>query len=820
MRRFFKALGKLSFLVFPLLLAAAVVALFWLSASLPVPSGTMRIAGLAGPVTITRDRNDVAHITGQSRADVFAGLGFVHAQERLWQMELTRMAGEGRLSEIFGAPTVDTDVFLRTLDIAGAARRSLEALSPEARAALEAYAHGVNAWIDRPGPAFGAKFSPEFVVFGHEPEPWSAADALIAIKMMSVGLAQNVGDEASRLAFAALGLSDREIDDLMPPLEGDRPPPLPDLRRLLALPPVAIGRNDERAAIERIDTGWSERRGASNNWVVSGSRTKSGLPILANDPHLGLAAPSIWYLADLRVERPGEEPRTLTGVTLPGAPFVLLGRGTSIAWGFTNTGADVQDVFVERVDPHDPKRYLTPDGWRAFDTRRETIRVAGGKDVVFTRRATRHGPVLPHDFLGLGSYLPNDTVAALGWTALASDDTTAMAGFDLWNADTVDDFKNVMRDFVTPMQSMVVADTKGSIGFVAAGRVPVRDPQNTIMGRVPVPGWLARYDWKGTIPFEDLPQAKNPPVGAIGTANAKIVGPDYKPFLTFDWEEPFRQRRIDQLIVHGPDDQTLETSRRAQADVLSLGLLAIKPRMLALVRGRGDVDRGTLAKLAAWDGRMRGDEAEPLIFLAWVRAATRDIFADDLGPAFDRWFRIRIVPLERALGSDPARDWCDEKGTRAHETCGDVLATALSQALADLATRYGPDRSAWRWGTAHMARGEHRPFSRVPGLAKLFDVEVPSPGGPFTLDRGVTNVANEDDPYGNVAAASYRGLFDLSDLDASTYIQTTGQSGNVFSPHYRDFARPWAKVEAITIQTDPAAYRKGDLGVWRLVPAD
>ena len=822
MRRLLKGLVRLIFTVVPLLVLAVGLLMLWLSRSLPDASGTVRIDGLSGPVTITRDAHGVPHVDGATREDVYAGLGFAQAQDRLWQMELNRIAGQGRLSEIFGEKTVPTDVWLRSMDLYGAAKDSLKSLSPGARKALEAYARGVNAFLRQAPPAFSSKLPPEFVILRHDPEPWTPADTLVTIKMMSVQLAQNLDEEIDRLAFARQGLGSDEIDDLLPPLQSDHPPALPDLGKLLGFAAHPATQADRTGKAQRsmlAGLAMPPGSGASNNWVVSGSRTESGKPILANDPHLGLTAPSIWYLADLRVEKEFDRPRNLVGVTLPGTPFVLLGRGSSIAWGFTNTGADVQDVFVEKIDPKDPQKYLTPDGSAKFGEKTETVHVKGGDDVIFTRRWTRHGPVLPATYRGLNKLLPDGTVAALEWTALAHDDTTAETGYDMWTFRTVADFQEGMKSFVSPVQSMVVADTDGNIGLIAPGRIPVRDPKNDVAGRAPVPGWDARYDWKGTIPFADLPRQTNPPKGAIGTANTKMVGPDYPHFLTFDWDEPYRQQRIDQLIVNAAGKQTPETSRKAQGDVYSTAFAEIKPIMLKLVAGRSDVDTGVLSGLRSWDDTMSANSAEPLIFMAWIRRAMMDIYADDLGPAFGPWFRIRVHALERALGGHPARDWCDDRRTTEVEDCGAILARALSASLADLERRYGTDRSAWKWGPVHMAEGRHRPFSNVPLLKSIFDVDIASPGGPFTLDRGLGDVADEEDPFGNTHAASYRGIFDLSDLDKSTYIQTTGQSGNVFSRHYADLAKPWVAVRSIAIPTDPAAYAAHSAGVWHLQPA-
>ncbi|MBV6651986.1 MAG: penicillin acylase family protein, partial [Hoeflea sp.] len=547
MMRIVKGLIKLILLLVPLAVMALGAGMLWASRSQAPSDGAIQIAGLGGEVTITWDVNGVPHIKAATRGDVAAGLGFAHAQDRLWQMEVSRMAGQGRLSELFGDATISTDIWLRTMAISEAAEASLAVMDEDTMVMLEGYARGVNAWIERSPQVFSSRLPPEYVILGYKPEPWRPVDTLTAIKMMSVSLAENLGEEALRLGFHRIGLSEAEIRDLLPYLDVDTPPEMPDLTALLGLDPAPIGEPattaDASAVFDDIDGVLAT--GASNNWVVSGERTQSGLPIVANDPHLGLMAPSIWYLAHLEVTGEFDEPRRLIGVSLPGTPFVLLGRGNDIAWGFTNTATDAQDVFVERVNPDNPDEYLTPTGWAPFGQKEEVIKVKGGEDQSFTRRWTRHGPVFPATYKHFDRLLPQNTVAALQWVALAHDDTTAMVGPRLYTMRTVEDFQNGFDAFLTPMQSMVVADRSGNIGFIAAGRVPRRDPANRLMGRAPAPGWNAIYDWRGYAPYRDLPRQTNPDSGLIATANTKIVGPEYPLHLTFDWEEPYRQNRIE-----------------------------------------------------------------------------------------------------------------------------------------------------------------------------------------------------------------------------------------------------------------------------------
>ncbi|MCR9135069.1 MAG: penicillin acylase family protein [Alphaproteobacteria bacterium] len=818
MRRIIKALIRFIFFAVPLFLVVAGAGFFWMARSLPPVSGSMNLQGLTGPVTISRDENGVPHIAATSMNDVFSGLGFAHAQDRLWQMEVSRMAAQGRLSEMFGEPTVDTDIWLRSMGIFEASETSYEDMPESGQDALKAYAAGVNAWIEREGRPFASRLPPEFVILGHTPEPWEPAHTVGAIKMMSVTLGANLPFEVMRLSFARLGLSADEINDLLPPGPGDNPPPLPDLARLLDLESGPLDIAEEREA--RLDLPVLEddaRRGASNNWVLAGDRTTTGLPVLANDPHLSLSAPSIWYLAHLRVTDESGS-RNLVGATLAGAPLVLLGRSDTIAWGFTNTASDVQDIFIEKINPDNADEYLTPDGWKPFGSQEETIKVSGNDDVTFDRRWTRHGPVLPMGYRNLEAYLPSGTLATLQWVALAKDDTTVMSGIKLWDSTTVAEFQDAMADYVTPMQSMVVADRSGDIGLIAPGRVPIRNPENQVMGRAPVPGWDPLYDWQGMIPFDGLPRRNSPAIGAIATANAKMVGPDYPYFLTFDWEEAWRQDRLDELVVEDVQPQSVEMSRDVQADVFSTGFAAMGPQMIRLIEGKKNVDPDVIARLKNWDYQMVRESAAPLIFIAWVRESMIGIFKDDLGPTFDPWFRARGNVMVNVLAGQTARNWCDNRSTPGEESCADILAESLERALVDLEERFGTDRENWQWGGAHLSSGEHTPFGKVPILKRFFDVQVASPGGPFTLDRGVTRLSNSKTPYVNVSGASFRGIYDFADLDNSTYIITTGQSGNPFSRHYRDFAVPWSNVESIRIPTDPASWEPAIVGSWQLVP--
>ena len=782
--------------------------------TVPSPRGTLAMPGLSEPVEVVRDREGVPHIFAKTSNDLYMALGFVHAQDRLWQMEMQRRTGQGRLSEIFGERTFSADVFLRTLDLYGHAERSLSTLPADAAKALEAYARGVNAFLTRPVGSLEPRLPPEFLLLRHQPQPWRPADSIVIIKLMALSLSMNINQEILRLTLAAQGLTSAEIEDLMPLDAADAPPPLPEIADLYPLKRTgaAVRRADASDVLEALIG-----TGASNNWVVSGARTHSGKPLLANDPHLRLEAPAIWYLAHLALQLPGGGTANAAGASLSGVPLIVLGRGDNVAWGFTNTGTDVEDIFIEKVNPENPREYLTPEGWLPFSVEEMTIAVKDAGVRKVERRRTRHGPVLPGFYRNLEGLLAANHVAALRWTALSDDDTTLAAGLFDPSMKSVTDYMERMRLFLVPMQSMVVADTSGRIGMIAPGRVPVRDPANKVAGRAPVPGWDATYDWKGYLKFDSLPREDNPNVGAIGTANARMVDPEYPHLLTYDWEPAFRQQRIKQLIFDA-DKHDMASMRAAQTDVLSLAVLKLQPLMIAAAQAAGSVEHAVLDQITVWDGTMRADRPEPLIFTAWMREAVRAIYRDDLGEAFDRYLGSRAVALIRLLeGRATSRDWCDDRTTPEHETCSTVLAGALNRALHDLQLRYGGDRSKWRWGQAHTAFSEHRPFGLVGGLAPFFNVEVPSGGGNYTLNRGQSDFGT-DQPFANRHAASFRAIYDLADLDHSLYIQTTGQSGNPLSPFYRSFATRWSKGEYIEIPTQRQAVDAASLGTWTLTP--
>ncbi|ADI14776.1 peptidase S45 penicillin amidase [Truepera radiovictrix DSM 17093] len=777
-----------------LLLLLLLGAFFYLRTSLPQVRGTLTLPGLRAPVEVVRDRYAVPHIYAQSTEDALFALGFVHAQDRLFQMDFQRRVGAGRLSEVLGEATVDTDRFLRTLGVYRVAERTLPNLSAQARGALGAYTEGVNAFLTTRRGAL----PPEFLILGYEPEPWAPADSLVWMKMMAWDLGGNWDDELLRARLLRL-LPPERVAELWPPYPGDAPVALPDFSALYRELPL-----DRLWAVslKPLPPG-----AGSNNWVLSGARTATGAPLLANDPHLGLQAPALWYFAHLSA--PDLE---VIGATLPGLPFVVLGRTDRIAWGFTNTGPDVQDLFIERLDPDDPTRYETPGGFEPFEERLEVIRVRGQEDVVVRVRESRHGPVIS-DVVGaaeeVAAFSGEAYVLTLAWTALREDDRTFQAGLALNRARTWEDFVEALRDFHAPQQNIVYADIEGNIGLYAPGRVPIRASGD---GLVPVPGWTGDYDWTGFIPFEELPHALNPPSGQLMTANHKLVGDDYPHFITHDWAEPYRAERIE-LLLAGQPQHTLGSFRAVQADVHSRMAAEFLPVLLtAPVEDAGA--RALQELLLRWDGEMAAERPEPLVFSEWYRSLTRLVFEDELGALFEDFWEFRPLLMRHVLAR--SERWCDDVRTPRRETCDELAARALTEASVRLRERYGADPDRWRWGEVHYADHDHLVFANTP-LGRLFNLRIPNGGDAFTVNAARYALAREG--AAQTSGPGYRALYDLSDLERSRFMHPTGQSGNVFSPFYRNLLSKWRDVEYLPMLTDRAAVAEGAVGTLRLEPA-
>ncbi|TDQ80981.1 penicillin amidase [Dongia mobilis] len=711
----------------------------YLRSSLPQETGELQVPGLQAAVTIRRDDRGVPSVTAASSHDAYFTLGFLHAQDRLFQMDAMRRLGAGRLAEVIGPDVLAIDRRMRILGLHRSAEAQFRAASPALREALEAYAAGVNAQL---GTRQGA-LPPEFRLLGYDPEPWHPVDSLIWGRLMALDLSANWEGE----------LQNRRLRDLLPA-------PLFDL--LVDRPVVNAARSDWRQPIGL----------ASNSWSVGPLLAGSGGAMLANDPHLGLGLPSTWYLA--RLTTPDWD---WQGATAPGLPFIVIGSNGRVSWSFTTTHSDTQDLFVERLVAGQPDRYETPDGPMPFSTREERIRVKDAEDVVVTVRATRHGPVVSDVDPAA------ETVLALAWTALLPDDRTAEAILAINHAVDAAALEVALTDFHAPQQNIVFADQDGVTGMIAAGRVPVRRAPHA-NSRLPAPGWTGAHDWLGVLPFAELPQIRGGGDDIIVTANSDIRPPGYQPFLTADWPDDTRTRQIRTLLAQ-TEGLAAADFAGMQMDNHSAPMLAFARRWQALA-ARAAPDAARI--LASWNGAMARDQAAPLIAALWLDRTARALLLDEMGGAFDEWWFWQIDRVEAVLND---RRFCDDLGSDVVETCDDIVAGALRQAVTDLTAAYGADMASWRWGDSHRAYFRHPVFRNVPLLRDWLDADMATDGDFFTINRGTPLPPRDGVALPHVHGPGLRFVHDLGDPAGPRFVIAGGQSGNPFSSHYADWLDDW-----------------------------
>lgn len=531
---------------------------------------------------------------------------------------------------------------------------------------------------------------------------------------------------------------------------------------------------------------------------------------------MGFTAPSAFYLAHLSFEHEGSV-HDLIGGTLPGIPMLITGRNSRVGWGLTTTNVDAQDLYIEKINPENDNQYKTESGWDDFETQDLVIKMSGSEEKNIIRRSTRHEPVLPDGFRNLKNILPDNTVGALRWIGLADDDITLDTLMTNLFAKSVVEFLDGTKFAVSPMQSVVVGDVDGNIALAMPGRLPVRSDANIVKGRAPVLGWMPKYEWERVIQSGQLPKIINPASGAIATATANFLPQYYPHHVTYDWAEHFRQARAEELVFGLNEKHDVEQSQKIMADDYSQPL-----HQLVNIAKKADLDGAgeradVFQLLKQWDGHMKVDRPEPLIMLAWFRHLHDAILKDDLGDQYKLFDRGRITKILNILARGTARDWCDRNDTEVTESCAIILGQTLDSSLAELNGLYGSDWKSWQYGKAHIAYSEHRPFGKVNPLSKIFNITIESGGGPYTLHRGQTDFG-EEGPYRSRHGAAYRGVYDFSDLNKSVFIQSTGQSGNFLSEHYRDFAEPWSQSKFIPMTTDKQSYAANAKGTWVFNP--
>jgi penicillin amidase len=793
---------------------------YWLaSRSLPDYTAEVEVPNLARPVEIVRDNANVPHIFGPQDEDVFFGLGFAHAQDRLWQMTTMRRTAQGRLSEVFGAQTLEVDKLLRRFDIYALSVASFEALDATTQDALRAYSAGVNARLDQINTDALGRGAPEMFLFNAPMAPWRPADSIAIIKLMGLQLSGHLDAEVIR-ARTSLALPDADrLRDILPDAPGTGVAALPAYASLFP----DVPRYADSAPYTAHPLSPFKRMafaGASNAWAAAPSRSASGGTLLANDPHLGFTAPTIWYLARLELQAGG-----VIGATIPGVPAILAGRSADLGWGLTSSYLDDQDVYIEELNPANREEYRTPDGFKKFRTRASIITIKDMDPVTLTLRWTDNGPVLPGTHYNLADVTPPGTVAAVNWTVLSQRDTTLQAALQLMNAKTVADGIEAAALFIAPSQNLTLVDRQ-NIAMKTIGAAPKRDPAHQSQGRLPSPGWIEANRWQGVLPYASNPGFVAPEGGILGNTNNKMVDRPFPNHISFEWGDTQRVQRW-QRLMQGRQVHTRDSFIEAQLDTVSFTARSLLPLIGAELWFTGEaapagtpeaVRQRALALLAGWSGEMNEHLPEPLIYATWLRALQDRLIRDELGSLTAEFTHVEPLFIERVFRDiEGASAWCDVFQSALTETCADMARLALDDALLEITQQYGTALESLRWGDAHQATHDHPVLGDVPLLRYFVNIRQSTSGGDHTLMRGRTK-GTVPDPFLNVHGAAYRGVYDFADPDSSVFVTSTGQSGHFLSRHYDDLAQLWRRGEYIPMSLDQDLARAASVGVTLLIP--
>jgi penicillin amidase len=771
----------------------------FLRLSLPQVQGELKLVGLKAPVSVYRDTWGVPHIEAQSSADLYMAQGFVTAQDRLWGMDMSRRAASGRLSEILGESYISTDRYFRALLLRHSAEISVQAYSPWAREMLEAYTAGVNAYIKQ-ATAFG-KLPIEFSILGYKPEPWSPVDSAAVGKYMAYDLGGNLAGEIYRYQLRKT-LGDTLAVQLWPTYPKDG----------ITIIKSAQAESGTKTALElppdnsHIDLSgllaaaiFPDQWNGSNNWVVGGQLTASGKPLLANDPHLGLRTPAIWYQTNLVLNGP-QEKQNVIGVTFPGAPGIVLGHTDKIAWGVTNTGPDVQDLYIERRNPTNPYQFEYQGKWEDAVVYKDPIKVKGKPDVANEVVVTRHGPIVS-EVVGGDKGHPTDALA-LKWTAHLP--TTELEGvLNFGRAANWSEFREALRHFQVPTQNFVFASVDGTIAYHAAGIVPIRAKGD---GLVPVPGWTGTYEWKEYIPFEKMPEVINPADGFIATANNKVVPENYPYFLSTSWAQPYRAMRITE-VLKSKTGLTADDMQKLQTDFTNIQARTLLPILLPLVEKATltTTEQGAYATLKGWDFIDAADKAAPLAYQLWWRNLTKQLYLPQMGPDLYKLMEdkgtVTDEAIKQASHGNP-NDWMKAAGGL------DKLAVdSFKSAVTEAVSLQGKDPLKWTWGAYHQIGPEHPLGGAVKELGWFLNPKLTPIGGSaltvaaMSFNRGTGYVTN---------SAPWRQVVDLADITHNSRdVVTPGESGNFMSPWYKDQFILHVNGKLHPQEMNAEAYKKG-----------
>jgi penicillin amidase len=792
---------------------------FFLSQSLPNYNKTVQFSHLIAKTEVVRDTANVPHIFATNDHDTLFALGYVHAQDRLWQMTMLRRTAQGRLSELFGKKTLSIDKVVRRLGIYGAAHNSVSALRPSTQLKLNAYAQGVNARLKEINSGALGRGAPEFFIFSNAIARWSPADSLAIIKLMGLQMSSHLESEVLRARLSLILDNDR-LKDILPDVPGPGQAVLNDFASLFpTLPRLQANENMPQQAFSPFKP--IALSGASNAWAALPGRSASRGTLLANDPHLSLTAPSIWYLARLELETGG-----VIGGTIPGVPVVLVGRSAHLGWGLTTANIDDTDVYIEKVNPENPNEYLSLNEFVPFIKKQSIIKIKDSTSITIDLLWTENGPVLPSNHYNLGAITPEGYVTSVAWTLLSAHDTSIEAAFDVMASHSVQSAMKASRAYVAPGQNLTLAD-KNQIAMRTIGALPKRDPRNQSRGRMPTAGWLSVNRWQGMFDQSVNPVFLNPTGGVLGNTNNKYIDRPFPEHISYDWSDTQRVQRWVRLMQNR-EAHTRDSFIEAQLDSISPTARTILPLIGAELwfQSKGtpfnrllEQRKVALNLLANWNGEMNEHLPEPLIYSAWIRALQVRLVQDELGPLSKEFSQVKPLFIERVYRNiDGAGQWCDVVQSEPIETCAAMAQLALDDALTELLNTYSNDINGLRWGEAHQATHDHPVLGKIPVLKWFVNIRHSTSGGDNTLQRGKT-IGTGPNPYLNVHAGAYRGVYDFADPNSSVFIISTGQSGHPLSRHYDNLAELWRRGEYVPMSLDESLARAGATGVTTLSPA-
>lgn len=761
-----------------LLIVVGVVYAWWtVQRSLPTTSGSVKLEGMSAPATVTRDSYGVPHIVAANVEDLYEAQGYVHAQDRLFQMFYFRRLGAGRLAEAFGPAAQNADVFLRTLGMRRAAEADFQTISPDVKKALEAYSRGVNAFLHSHKDAMPLEFN----LIGMGMDDWSPVDTIAFGKVMSYDLSGNWDQELITADLRAKIGNDRAAE-LYLGYPANAPVTVPGANTGSLTPLMQ--------AFDRDVKPWLPSTGiaglGSNNWVVDGTKSTTGKPLLSNDPHLSVQNPSIWYQVDLKTS---DGKYDAAGFGFAGAPGIVTGHNQNVAWGVTNVEGDVQDFFIEKLDPQNhPNQYETPDGWQDLKVITETINVKGAEPITQTIRLTRHGPLMSDALTTMSSTLGSalKEPLALEWTALEPGHLFE-AVYALQTVSNWQEFRAALQDWSVPGQNFVYADKNGNIGYQMTGLQPIRKKGD---GTAPVPGWTGEYDWSGFVPFDDLPRTYNPPDHFVATANNKPFGSDYKYPIEGTFAPPWRITRIREMLTSkeklSPDD-----FKTMLMDTHSILASEIAP-ILGNLHPTDAKAQEAVQLLGKWDANLTVDSPAASIYEVTLNRAFSDTLGDDLGQDLLVEYLgssgSSVLAAFEGLVNKPGDPFWDDVTTLAKETRDGILTKSLTEAVGDLTGAYGDNTADWTWGKLHVIQPRHV-FGSQPVISGVFNL----PSLPYGGDGTTVSVGGYDllSPYAMSSHQSYRMIIDTSDWSKSMSVFAGGESGQPFSKHWGDQFNDW-----------------------------